>query len=73
MGKITANAERRIRAAAVEKAKIDGTATVVRADDLARVVETVKVIEIIRTPPNRLNRPVAARCSRSARFRTIQI
>ena len=33
----------------------------------------VKVIEIIRTPQNVLNRPVAARCSRSARFRTIQI
>jgi len=33
----------------------------------------VKVIEIIRIPQNVLNRPVAARCSHSARFRTIQI
>jgi hypothetical protein len=33
----------------------------------------VKVIEIIRTPQIALNRPVAARCSGSARFRTIQI
>ena len=33
----------------------------------------VKVIEIIRTPQNVLNRPVAARCRHSARFRTIQI
>src|SRR5262249_26062211 len=32
----------------------------------------VKVIEIIRIPQNVLNRPVAARCSHSARFRTIQ-
>src|SRR5499427_10668006 len=32
----------------------------------------VKVIEIIGTPQIALNRPVAARCSRSARFRTIQ-
>ena len=35
--------------------------------------EPVKVIEIIRTPQIALNRPVAARCNRSARFRTIQI
>src|SRR5262249_21253277 len=33
----------------------------------------VKVIEIIRTPQIVLNRPVAARGSGSARFRTIQI
>src|SRR5262249_18071431 len=33
----------------------------------------VKIIEIIKIPQNVLNRPVAARCSHSARFRTIQI
>ena len=33
----------------------------------------VEVDEIFSIPQNVLNRPVAARCSHSARFRTIQI
>ena len=36
---IAANAERRVRATAVEKAEIEGAAVVEKANDLVRVVE----------------------------------